>query len=241
MSGFLAPLAAVPLENMDALLLGAGGAAHAVAAGLRLRRCRKAFVATPSNRSHLSLAERFGFTPVLWEQRHDVPADLIINTTPLGMRGKYEKESPYDFSLAAPGHVASATDTATGSPYGGDGGAGLAYDIVYNPLETRFLREARRPGGVASRAWKCSSARATPSSGSGPAGPCPPPPGRFWKPPCTVYSQGTRIKYLPWSIAVIKFIQAINSTYRQYWAKPPLLRRSAAAADAGARGESGGK
>lgn len=145
-SGFLAPLAAVPLENMDALLLGAGGAAHAVAAGLRLRRCRKAFVATPSNRSHLSLAERFGFTPVLWEQRHDVPADLIINTTPLGMRGKYEKESPYDFSLAAPGHVASATDTATGSPYGGDGGAGLAYDIVYNPLETRFLREARQAG-----------------------------------------------------------------------------------------------
>ena len=25
-------------------------------------------------------------------------------------------------------------------------GAGLAYDIVYNPLETRFLREARQAG-----------------------------------------------------------------------------------------------
>ena len=145
-SGFLAPLAAVPLENMDALLLGAGGAAHAVAAGLRLRRCRKVFAATPSNRSHLSLAERFGFTPVPWEQRHDVPASLIINATPLGMRGKYEEESPYDFSVAAPGHVASATDAAAGNTYGGDGGAGLAYDIVYNPLETRFLREARQAG-----------------------------------------------------------------------------------------------
>lgn len=117
-----------------------------MAAGLRLRRCRKVFAATPSNRSHLSLAERFGFTPVPWEQRHDVPASLIINATPLGMRGKYEEESPYDFSLAAPGHVASATDAAAGNTYGGDGGAGLAYDIVYNPLETRFLREARQAG-----------------------------------------------------------------------------------------------
>ena len=145
-SGFLAPLAGVPLETVDALLLGAGGAAHAVAAGLRLRRCRTVFAATPSNRSHLPLAERFGFTPVPWEQRHDVPAGLIINATPLGMRGKYEEESPYDFGLAAPGHVASAIDGAGGTPYGDGSTVGLAYDIVYNPLETRFLREARQAG-----------------------------------------------------------------------------------------------
>ncbi|MGE9984318.1 shikimate dehydrogenase family protein [Desulfovibrio sp. SGI.169] len=143
-SGFLAPLAGMPLENMDALLLGAGGAAHAVAAGLRLRRCRKVFAATPSNRSHLPLAERFGFTPVPWEQRHDVPAGLIINATPLGMRGKHEGESPYDFSLSAPVRAAGVTGAASGDARVDT--APVAYDIVYNPLETRFLREARRAG-----------------------------------------------------------------------------------------------
>ena len=115
-----------------------------MAAGLRLRRCRKVFVTTPSNRSHLPLAERFGFTPVPWEQRHDVPAGLIINTTPLGMRGKHEGESPYDFSLSATAHVADTTNAADGKAYADT--AGIAYDIVYNPLETRFLREARRAG-----------------------------------------------------------------------------------------------
>lgn len=127
-AGFLAPLESVPLERMDALLLGAGGAAHAVAAALRLRGCRQVRVATPGNKRHLELAERFGFTPVAWDERHAAPAGLVINATPLGMHGKHEGETPYDFALApqVPG--------------------GIAYDIVYNPAETRFLREAAAAG-----------------------------------------------------------------------------------------------
>ena len=127
-AGFLAPLGAVPLERMDALLLGAGGAAHAVAAALRLRGCRQVRVATPSNRRHLGLAERFGFTPVAWDERYAAPAGLVINATPLGMRGKHEGETPYDFARAPQVK------------------GGIAYDIVYNPAETRFLREAAAYG-----------------------------------------------------------------------------------------------
>ncbi|MBD5538802.1 MAG: shikimate dehydrogenase [Desulfovibrio sp.] len=127
-AGFLAPLESVPLERMDALLLGAGGAAHAVAAALRLRGCRQVRVCTPGNRRHLALAERFGFTPVAWEERYAAPASLVINATPLGMHGKHEDETPYDFALAP--RVAG----------------GIAYDIVYNPAETRFLREAAAAG-----------------------------------------------------------------------------------------------
>lgn len=127
-AGFLAPLTAEPLERMDALLLGAGGAAHAVAAALRLRGCRQVRVATPGNRRHLELAERFGFTPVAWDERHAAPAGLVINATPLGMHGKHENETPYDFALAPQVK------------------GGLAYDIVYNPAETRFLREAAAAG-----------------------------------------------------------------------------------------------
>ena len=49
--------------------------------------------------------------------------------------GKAEDDTPYDFSLAA--QLAPQSD-ANATP--------LAYDIVYNPLETRFLREARAAG-----------------------------------------------------------------------------------------------
>ena len=67
--------------------------------------------------------------PVLWAQRHAQAASLVINATPLGMRGKAEEDTPYDFR-AAPRPE----------------GMALAYDIVYNPLKTRFLREAEEAG-----------------------------------------------------------------------------------------------
>ena len=136
-AGFMAPLAGVPLAGADVLLLGAGGAARAVAAGLMApapqARPAHIYVATPSDKSHLPLAEEFGLTPLLWQDRHGPAPLLIINTTPLGMRGKAEADTPYDFTLAA-----ASAPMGNATP--------LAYDIVYNPLETRFLREARAAG-----------------------------------------------------------------------------------------------
>jgi shikimate dehydrogenase len=133
-TGFLMPLRETSLESTDVLLLGAGGAARAVAAGLALRRARCVFVTTPSDKTHLPLAEQFGLVPVPWQSRHDVNARLVVNTTPLGMRGKHEDETPYDFTLASSESVGSPRD------------ARIAYDIVYNPWETRFLREAKLAG-----------------------------------------------------------------------------------------------
>ena len=52
------------------------------------------------------------------------------------MRGKAEDATPYDFSLAPEPNFPNCAAKATA----------LAYDIVYNPLETRFLREARAAG-----------------------------------------------------------------------------------------------
>ena len=138
-AGFMAPLAEMPLGGADVLLLGAGGAARAVAAGLaspkNAKRPARIFVATPSDKSHLPLADEFGLTPLLWKDRHEPSALLVVNTTPLGMRGKAEDDTPYDFSLAG---TLPANGAAKATP--------IAYDIVYNPLETRFLREARAAG-----------------------------------------------------------------------------------------------
>lgn len=127
-AGFLAPLANVALDHLDTLLLGAGGAARAVAAALRLRGCASVRVASPGNRRQYPLAERFGFTPISWEERYERPASLIINATPLGMHGENVAKTAYDFNRDP-------------HPEGG-----VAYDLVYNPLETVFLRDAARAG-----------------------------------------------------------------------------------------------
>ena len=52
--------------------------------------------------------------------------DLVVNATPLGTRGAREDETP-----------ATAAQLR---------GARVAYDLVYNPRETRFLREALDAG-----------------------------------------------------------------------------------------------
>ena len=52
--------------------------------------------------------------------------DVVVNATPLGTSGAQETETP-----------------ATAAQFRG---ARLAYDLVYNPLETQFLREARVAG-----------------------------------------------------------------------------------------------
>lgn len=126
-SGFLSPLNGLLAESMSILLLGAGGAARAVASGLRMRGCYQVRVASPGNRRQFELAERFSFTPILWEQRYEHEASLIVNATPLGMHGELVHDTPYNFDLA---------------PARGQ----LAYDLVYNPVLTRFLKEARQAG-----------------------------------------------------------------------------------------------
>lgn len=123
-AGFLSPLRKLPLDAMNALVLGAGGAAHAVGAALRLSGCLQTRIASPGNQSQYQLAERFGFTAIKWEDRYKMPATIVINATPMGMHGKLEGETPYDFKLAPPVK------------------GGYAYDLVYNPLQTRFLAEA---------------------------------------------------------------------------------------------------
>lgn len=125
-AGFLAPLKDRDLENWPTLILGAGGAARAVASALAMRNCVNITITSPGNKSQYALAEKFGLNPILWENRFDMDAKLVINTTPIGMKGRMESESPYDFSS---GHT-----------------PGVAYDLVYNPLRTVFLQQAKEAG-----------------------------------------------------------------------------------------------
>lgn len=126
-AGFMAPLKDIRVEEMEILLLGAGGAAHAAAAGLFLRHCEKVQITSPGNVRQFQLAEKFGFKAIAWDDRYKHEAALVINATPIGMTGKLAGKTPYDFARQPPG-------------------GSIAYDLVYNPLETRFLAEAAAKG-----------------------------------------------------------------------------------------------
>lgn len=122
--GFLAPLRGRTFA--EALVLGAGGAARAVLAGLAELGVPRVRLANRTAARARELAAEFGVEAAPWEERAAGGADLVINTSPLGMRGEREGETPLtrdDFS-----------------------GRGLAYDLVYNPLRTRFLAEADAAG-----------------------------------------------------------------------------------------------
>lgn len=133
--GFMSPLeVAPPPTDSKVLLLGAGGAARAVAAGLKTLGLHDITVADIVDDLPAALAATFDLKIVPWAERTKVPADIVVNATPLGMKGKYDGETGY------PAEAFS-------------GRKGLAYDVVYTPFLTRFLREAAAAG------WKTIAGR----------------------------------------------------------------------------------
>lgn len=132
--GFLAHLdALVPGwegKVATALVLGAGGASRAVIHGLTERGVATILLANRNLARAQALAAEFGehAVPTPWEERAAAvaTADLIVNTTSLGMKG----QPPLDLDLAGmrPGTIVD--------------------DIVYLPLETPLLAQARLQGGI---------------------------------------------------------------------------------------------
>lgn len=130
-AGFMAPLRG--RDFSCALVLGAGGACRAVLAGLQAQKTPRIVLTNHNMAKALLLAHEFSVEVIPWEERHTIPADCVINATPLGMQGSYQEQIPYDF-------------VAGGKCWQGNAGTRLAYDLVYNPLHTRFLREAQTAG-----------------------------------------------------------------------------------------------
>ena len=106
-------------------LIGAGGAARALLWALRGQGARTTVFARDPERARETAGE-FGARADAIEGASFGGFDLVINATPLGTRGTRERETPV---------------TAAGLR-----GARVAYDLVYNPALTRFLREARTAG-----------------------------------------------------------------------------------------------
>lgn len=113
------------LRGLRCAVIGAGGAARGVLYGLRQAGASVVVFARDAKRAK-ALAEKFDAEIATLAAASFDGFDVVINTTPLGTRGRLEEETP---AVAAQLR-----------------GARLAYDLVYNPRETRFMREAREAG-----------------------------------------------------------------------------------------------
>jgi shikimate dehydrogenase len=127
-----------------ALVLGAGGAARAVAYALlqggwavtiAARRLAQAQALCADLRAAGSRPSSPACQPLPWARRAALvpPPDLIVNATPLGMAPHLET-SPWPSEAAFPPLA-------------------RVYDLVYNPAETRLLQEARAAGLAAANGW----------------------------------------------------------------------------------------
>ncbi|MCX7592509.1 MAG: shikimate dehydrogenase [Fischerella sp.] len=140
--GFVAPLQTYHQDwsQKIALILGNGGAARAVVAGCTQLGCREIHVVgrnVPRLREFRKSWENSPLAVNLnihkWEElpRLISQADVLVNTTPIGMYPKVE-ESPL-----------SAEEMADVQP------GAIAYDLIYTPNPTKFLQQAQQAGAIA--------------------------------------------------------------------------------------------
>jgi shikimate dehydrogenase len=107
-------------------VLGAGGAARAILHALKTNGVPEILIANRGADKARALASRFGVRAVEWNMiaGHMEDANLLVNTTPLGMKG----QPPLEINLdALPAYA-------------------TVYDIVYAPLKTPLLKDAAARG-----------------------------------------------------------------------------------------------
>jgi shikimate dehydrogenase len=117
------------LRGKRILLLGAGGAARAIGFGLKERDCQL-IVANRSKKKGEGLSRELGcdYLPIsslIRMKAGKLEADVVINATSLGMVPR-DRETPIPRELLKEGM--------------------MVMDIVYQPLQTRLLREAKEKG-----------------------------------------------------------------------------------------------
>jgi 3-dehydroquinate dehydratase/shikimate dehydrogenase len=113
-----------PIAKSNVLVLGAGGAARAVAHALR-RAGASIIVAGRTLERAQALAKEVDGKAFDWEGRHTHDCEILVNCTPVGMHPNVD-ESPIHKGFLKPGMV--------------------IFDTVYNPETTMLVKEARARG-----------------------------------------------------------------------------------------------
>jgi len=114
------------IKERNILILGAGGAARAVAYALS-SQCAKVFIANRTFEKGFDLAKKVGGEFIKLDEAYKIlkSVDILINTTTVGLNEDksllYHKDLHKDL---------------------------IVFDLVYSPVKTRLLREAEMVGAV---------------------------------------------------------------------------------------------
>lgn len=123
------------LQDKNILIIGAGGASKAIAFTLINEKINSLTIANRSqdNAEKLikNIKKQTEFTNIKYQSITDAHKiinnmDIIINTTPIGMYPNHEVEPPIKTDNISSKHV--------------------VMDIIYNPLETQLLKQAKQKG-----------------------------------------------------------------------------------------------
>ncbi len=141
-AGFITPLKAYNRDwsQTTPVILGHGGAARAVIAGLAQLGCPAIHIVGRNGQKLSEFQQSWVNTPLpitlnvhRWEELPELmpQADLLVNTTPVGMYPHVE-QSPVEAAV-----MQRLKDGA------------IAYDLIYTPNPTQFLRQAKEQGAIA--------------------------------------------------------------------------------------------
>ena len=127
----------VDLRGKSACILGTGGAARAAAVGLaekgisHIHFYTRNIINAESGINYLrDKFKNVGFESHQIQNVVSMPETaIVVNATPVGMKGFAADEQPLS------DYVISSLDKST-----------IVYDIVYNPLTTKFLKSAQKSG-----------------------------------------------------------------------------------------------
>lgn len=120
-AGFFAPIADTEWAGRSAVVIGAGGAARAILFALAQADIGSVTLLARSPLKATALLAHFGLKGKVLPMDARIPAaDLLVNSSPLGMTG----QPPLEINLEPLPEQA------------------IVYDIVYTPLETGLLRAA---------------------------------------------------------------------------------------------------
>lgn len=125
------------LKGKNVLIIGAGGASKAISFTLINENINSLVIANRSKENACNLIENIrmqcDFEEISYIDIKDSSkliddVDIIINTTPIGMYPKHEVEPPIKTDKINEKHI--------------------VMDVIYNPLETELLKEARLNGAT---------------------------------------------------------------------------------------------
>ena len=114
-----------PIQNKNVLIIGAGGTAKAIGQGVADEGAHLTLTYNRNREKAQKLADQLKGKLISIRDVDQANVDIVINCSPVGMAPNIS-DTPFPARLLKPGMV--------------------VFDSVYNPMETRLLKEAQAAG-----------------------------------------------------------------------------------------------